>query len=363
MIKALLLIFFLFTSLLADKVLYLSYKDVPKRVVKGEIFSVTLKILSTVKDYDDIGYEFSNYYGLEILNPIPHRELSGKYVLDKFFFKTTKSRAKLPTITASLIINSAFDENSSILEMALETHYDTTRISGKKLNVITLNPKKNYSNIIANSFELVDYKTTSFDNKYNIIIFIAKATNTDITTLHFNNVRKQGIESSTESYLDSRVTFYAIIDKKLENFSFSYFNLIKNKYILLNIPIEVIDDSVTTQTDLKPKDQSRNKIKAAIAIILALFILAYVLIKKEYIYIFVIIVPLGYVAYIMIPSKEICIKQGSDIHLLPVKNGTIFEKTQKEYHLLQEGSTQHFIKVKLYNEKIGWVKNEDICSY
>lgn len=349
MIKALLLTLFLLTSLFGDKVLYLSYKDVPKRVVKGEIFSITLKTLSTVSDYNDISYEFSAHRGLKVLNSVPQRTIHGKYLLDKFYFLTTSKRAKLPSITASLVSE--------------KQQYDSTTILGKKLNVIALNPKKDFSNIIANSFELVDYKTTSFDNRYNIVIFIAKATNADITQLHFHNVLKQGIESYTDSYFDSRVTYYAIIDKKIENFSFSYFNLIKNKYILLNIPIEVNDDSVATQSDLKPKNQSHNKIKALIAIVIALGFLVYVIWKRKYIYIIIVIIPLGYVAYIMMPSQEICIKAGSDIHLLPVNNGTIFEKTQRDYYLLQEGNVKDFVKVQLHNEKIGWVRNEDICSY
>lgn len=349
MIKTLLFTLFIFTtSLLADKVLYLSYKDVPKRVLNGEIFSITLKTLSTVDNYDDIVYEFSNHHGIKVLNTIPQREIHGRHIFDTFYFLTTSKNAKLPTITASLLANKS---------------YESTTIRGKKLNVITLNPKDDFANIIANSFELIDYKTTSFDNRYNIVIFIAKATNADITKLHFNNVLKQGIESYTDSYLESRITYYAIIDKKIENFSFSYFNLIKNKYILLNIPIEVRDDSVTTQSDLKPTDQSHNKIKALIAIVIALIFLVYVIWKKKYIYIVIVIIPLGYVAYIMLPSKEICIKAGSEIHLLPVRNGTIFEKTTKDYYLLQEGSVKDFVKVQLQNEKIGWVRNEDIYTY
>ena len=348
MIKTLLLTLLLFTSLLADKVLYLSYKDVPKRVVKGEVISVTIRTLTTVLDYDDVEYEFSNYYGMKVLNLVPERTQKGKYLFDKFYFLVDSSKAKLPTVTASILA---------------ENEYDTSSIYGSKLNVISLNPKKDFSNIIANSFELIDYKTTSFDERYNIVIFIAKATNSDITALHFQNVQKQGIESYKDSYMESRITYYAIIDKRIENFSFTYFNLIKNKYISLNIPIEVNDDSVATQSDLKPKDQSHNKIKAVAALIVALIVLIYVILKKKYIYIIVVIIPLGYMAYLLLPSKVMCIKKGSNIYLLPVRNGTIFEKTKTQYHLLEEGSVKNFTKVKLYNDKIGWVKDEDICSY
>lgn len=64
-----------------------------------------------------------------------------------------------------------------------------------------------------------------------------------------------------------------------------------------------------------------------------------------------------------IPAKEVCIKEGAKLHLLPVDNGTIFETTTSKLMLTKEGSTKGYTKIKLTNEKIGWVNNEDICSY
>ena len=348
MLKLLFFTLFLFSSLYANKVIYFSYDNIPKRVIKGEIFPVTLKSLSTVKDFEELDYSFSNTVGLKLLTDEPLREKKGKYFYDTFYFLSTKKWAKLPDVEASLF--------------ALED-YNTTMISGDKINIVTLNPKKNFSNIVANNFELVEYKTTNYDNKYNIVIFVASAQNCDISAIKFNNVYKQGIASITESHTDSRVTYYLIVDKQLENFSFSYFNLIKNKFSIIDIPIIVEDDSVTTQTDLKPKDQSRQMIKVSIAAITAFVFFILAVWRKKYVYLIFILIPLIYVGYILIPEKNICIKKGSGIRLLPVENGTIFETTTSRYTLTKEGKAQGFLKVKLHNEKIGWVKNEDTCSY
>jgi hypothetical protein len=209
---------------------------------------------------------------------------------------------------------------------------------------------------------LLEYKTTTYDEQHNIVIFVATATNCDISAFKLQNVYKQGIESITESHFDSKIVYYVVINKEIQNFSFSYFNLEKNKFLLLNIPIIVDDDSVTTQSDLKPIDQSRQRIKMTIAGIIALIAFIFVLWRKKYIYLIFIIIPLVYIAYIAIPSKDVCIKKGANIYLLPVNNGTIFEQTNTIYHLQKEGSVKNFVKVKLKNEKIGWVKNEDICK-
>ena len=343
----LLLTLLLFSTLSANKVIYLSYEDVPQRVIKGEVFSITVKTISTVENFIDIEYNFSNYTGLKSLNSIPDRDIRGKFFLEKFYFLVTQNKAKLPDITASLIA---------------DTEYESTTLYGQKLNIIELNPKKDFSNIIANSFELIEYKTTSFDTKHNIIVFTAKAENSDLSAIKFNNTFKQGIESIQESYFDPKITYFLIINKDLENFSFTYFNLIKNRFIKITIPIVVDDDSVTTQSDLKPKDQSKEKLKLNIALSLVIIILIFAVWRKKYIYLLLVLIPLIYVGYLSVPSKDVCIKAGSNIHLLPVENGTIFETTQSQYSLPKEGSVKDFVKVKLKNERIGWVKNEDTCS-
>jgi len=330
------------------KVLYLNYEEIPKRVIKGEIFSVTIKTLSTIKNFLDIKYNFSNFYGLELLNEIPYRKIEDRYYFDTFYFYVDNNKAKLPDITAKIISYS---------------NYKDTVISGKILNVITLNPQNDFSNVIANSLNLMEYRTTSYDNRYNIVVFEANATNTKIDKLEFKNVYKQGVESMIDSYFDSKITYFVIIDKKIENFSFSYFNLIENRFKTITIPIVVDDDSVSTQTDLKPRDQSRERLKMDIASSIAFVGFIFILWRRKYIYLIFILLPLAYMLYLSIPQKDICIKKGSNIYLLPVSNGTIFETTQLQITLKKEGEVKKFVKVKLKNNKIGWVKNEDICSY
>ena len=346
--KLLLLLFLLISSLYANKVLYLSYVDTPDRVIKGEVFSITIKTISTTKDFNSISYTFQNHSGLRIINKVPYRKEEGKFFLETFKFIATRNTAKLPDITASL-------ESQRV--------YETTTLLGKKMNVIALNPKKDYSNIIADSLELQDYKTTSFNTTHNIIVFTVKAKNSNLQTIKFKNVFKQGIESITKnSFIAPKVTYFVVVNKDLEQFSFSYFNLLTNRFHRLSIPIVVDDDSVTTQTDLKPKDQSKIQLKMNIALGVAFAILVFAIWRRKLIYTVFILIPLVYVLYFAMPSEDVCIKQGSTIHLLPVHNGTIFETTKEVSTLPKEGTVKDFTKVKLHNEKIGWVKNEDLCS-
>jgi hypothetical protein len=345
--KLLLLLFLLFTSLWGNKVIYLSYSDVPKRVIKGEIFTVTIKSLSTVEDIEDIQYDFTKTSGIEILNDTPNREKKDKYFYDTFYLLATSNNARIPDVQASLVADG---------------DYEPSLLSGSELNVISLNPPKNFSNIIADSFELLEYKTTTYDHNHNIIVFVAQADNCAIEKMKFSGVFKQGTESVRKSYTHSKITYFVVIDKKLENFSFAYFNLKKNKFLTTVIPIIVDEDRVTTQSDLKPQDQSHDDIKIIAAIAVTAFIVLFVLWRKKYRYLILALIPLAYIAYMNKPTAKICIKAGTQIHLLPVYNGTIFETTAKENYFVQGGNVGDFTKVELANEQIGWVKNEDICT-
>jgi len=347
-IKLLLLTLIFTATLFAQKVIYVSYDQIPERVIKGEIFTITLKTLPVVKNFKKIKYTFSNHPGLSILNSTPLRNKKGKFFYDTFNILVTKKYAKLPDIKVSLLA---------------DKRYEPTYVKGERLNVITLNPKKDFSNIIANSMKLKEYKTTSYDKTHNIIVFIATAKNANLKAMHFQNVYKQGTESYKGYYRSAKITYYVVIDKRLENFTFSYFNLLTNKYDLINIPIVVDDDSVSTQSDLKPRDQSHDMLKTYIALGVLFLILLFVFIQKRYIYLLLVVIPLGYIIYLNMPEKNVCIKQGSNIYLLPVENGTVFETTETQLSLPKEGSVTNFTKVKLQNEKIGWVKNEDTCTY
>lgn len=334
----------------SPKIIYLSYDNVPQRVINGEIFAVTIKSLSTKPAYQEISFSFENGNGINLIDDNSNHIKTGKYFYDTFYFQAVKNNAVLPDFIATVSTSNGL------------VYPTSTILNGQPLNVITLNPKNEYSNIIADSFDITNYKVTSYDKNFNIILFTATATMSDLGKIHINNVAKQGIESLDNSYINPKITYYAIIKKNVENFTFTYFNLQEQKFKKISLPIIVDDDRVTTQSDLKPKDQQFSKIKVIAATVMLLLLLALIMWKKRYFYLVLLIIPIAYIAYVMKPSDIICVKAGSNIYLLPLKNGTIFEQTVVEENLEVEGTTDGYKKVKLNDNKIGWVRDEDICS-
>jgi len=326
-----------------EKVLYLSYDNPVKRVIKGEYFSLTIKLLSTIGNYNNLYYTFSDANGVTVLSETPSRVKKGKYYYDTFFFTATEQMAVTPKITASL------------------ASYEAV-LDSLPLTVITLNPKKNYAHILADTFSITNYKTTIYDQENNIIVFSANATRSDLSKFELTGIDKQGFETKNFEIESASMTYYAVIPKKDDNLIFTYFNLQKQKFKKIIIPIIVDEDRVSTQSNLKPKENKHQRIKligAATVLIIGLALLLY---KRNVLFLIMVIVP-GYYVYITaLPTEYECIKAASPIQLLPMKNGTVFETTTSQLTLKAQGKVNAFTKVQLENKKIGWVKDENICT-
>ncbi len=345
--RALFVIFalLLFSSSLfaTEKVLYLSYDEPIERVIKGEYFPVTVKLLSTIGQYNNLHYGFSNANGVTVHTKTPKRVKKGKYYYDTFYFSASKPMAATPRITVSLA-----------------SHKEV--LNPLPLEVIVLNPKKDYANILADTFSVTSYRTTTYDQENNIVVFSVKATRSNLSNFKLSHIKKQGFETKRFGIESASMTYYAVISKKDDNLIFTYFNLQKQKFEKIIIPIIVDDDRVSTQSNLTPVESKHQRIKLIVASVVLAIGLVLLLFRRNLFFLLLIIAP-GYYIYITaMPTEYICIKEGSPIQLLPMDNGTVFETTSKQLTLEALAEVNIFTKVQLENKKIGWVKDENICT-
>jgi hypothetical protein len=332
-----------------EKVLYVNYVNLPEQVFNGEIFPVTFKTLSTMDRFESINYDFSNGRGLKQLSKTPQRQIIGNYYFDTFYFQAISNSVRLPDVTVSLNF-SQFTSN-----------YATT-LDGKSIEAISLNPNNGYAHILADTFTLTSTKTTRYDRNNNILVFSAMAQRCNLDDFSLNGYEKQGFESLQVSHDLSEMMYYVVIPRKYEELQFTYFDLTDKRFKNVLIPIMVDNDTVSTQSDLKPREHAHELIKMGVAGAVSIFGLIMLYLRRKLFYLVVLIVPLIYIAMAAIPIRYACIKQESPIYLLPMKNGTIFEKASAQYTLEVQGEIDGFTKVKLQNNKIGWVKNEDLCT-
>ncbi len=352
-------LFLLFTLLLAafitpaalqakQKVIYLSYHDenykenIPERVFNGEYFPITVKTLSTIQQHNKVQYSFKGGRGATLQNPVPQRVNKGSYVLDTFYFLATSSTIVLPDITASI-------------------GEEETTLKGQKIEGVSLNPDDKFAGILADSFTITSIDAKKYDNKHNILTFEAEAAHCNINRFKLNGANEQGFESVRNGVTTSSMTYYAVIPKKFETLEFTYFNLKKERYMKVRLPVELLDDSVSTQSDLKPTENKNYLIKSAIAgavILVALILL--IVYRKWWITLFI-IVPGIYIALQATPAEIICVNADAPLFLLPIENATVFDRLPVQGNFEVKHSVEGYKQI-THNNKIGWVSEDDVCS-
>jgi len=331
------------------KLLYQSYFELPKKLFKGQIFTLTIKALSAQEDYQSLNYDFSKAYNIKRLEKEKERKVQAPYFYDTFYFQVTGNKVRVPDVKTSLVFSDLRDEMSETLR-------------GSFIETIKLNPEADFSKILANSFKITEYKTTQYDNQHNIVVFSAEAKMANLKDFSLSIASKEGIDAYEENLPYSTFTYFAVVSKQLNELKFTYFNLLNRHFEDVVIPIIVHNDRVSTQTDLAPTQNTHAVQKMIIFGAISAVGLILFLLRRKKAYLLIVIVPLFFVARLAVPTKYICISADSNIYLLPMQNGTVFERVPFQFTTEELGSSQNFSKIRMQNRQIGWVKYEDLCT-
>ncbi len=334
---------------ISEKVIYSSITSLPSSLYKGQLLALTFKTLSTEEHFERIAYNFSSGAGLRLLEEKPRERYEVPYYYHTFYFQVTASHVRIPDTSITLIYSDFLQSEPIVIE-------------GSTIDVITLNPPQDFANLIADDLQLIQFKANTYDANNNIILFSLKSSNSVISTFRLPHRLKQGFESNTSNLLDASFSYYTLVPKHKEELKFSYFNLPKQRFDTLIIPIIVDDDTVSTQSDLKPVDHRHMKMKLYTALGIAAVSLLMFLWLRRYFYLFIMVLSLGYSSLIAIPTEHACVKKETPITLLPMQNATVFETTTQERQFIIEGRIDGYLKIKLDNDHIGWIKDADLCT-
>jgi len=326
--------------------LSLSTVSILQTLYIGQVFPYTIKVNAANAASVNIEYTLQNQSGIRTFSNAPTRRIDSDGVYDTFYFIVESSQIRLPDITATDTASGASSET----------------LSGSSVSAIPLNPPSSYANILAEKFVILNYKTTAYNQENNIVVFTVKASRSNLSTFSLPNAIKQGFEAKSSSPEESRMTYYAVIPNDETSLSFSYFNLSKNRYESILVPIIVDDDTVSTQVDLNPTDARHTELKVAGAVVVALILFALFYWRREKWFLYASALPLFYILVAVLPNQNVCIKKGSPIYLLPMHHGTIFETTMDEGDFEVENEVGDFLKIQLKENEIGWVNKRDLCT-
>lgn len=331
------------------KLLYQSYYELPKKLFKGQVFTLTIKALSAKKGYERLDYNFSNGSGLTLLSDEKERKINSPYFYDTFYFQVTGNRVRIPDVKTSLIFK---DESGSLNET----------LRGERISTVRLNPEKDFSQVLAENFNILEYKTSQYDNQHNIVVFSAEAKMANLNDFSLQAADKEGIDAYEQELPYSKFTYYAVVSKQLNELKFTYFNLNTRRFQDVVIPIIVINDRVSTQTDLAPTQNTHVFAKIIAAGLVSAVGIVLFIYRRKKLYLLIVILPLFFIAKLSVPIKHVCVKEDSNIYLLPMKNGTIFEKVPFRFTTESLGEAENFTKIRMQNNQIGWVQDENLCK-
>ena len=334
-------VFFTFTSLLSAKSEY-KYSYIPKKVYENQVFPVTVICLSGCsKEVPKFTFDI-----LSDIQPLDDKPLSihnGDDSFYTFYFKASKVDVKIP----KLFINS---QNT---ELTLEP---------KTVFLSSLKIRDDFSGVLAADMKITNSQVSNYDEKNHLVTLSVEAVEANLEDMYFKHVLESGIEHLHRDHAKVEAEFYFVLPASEKKMKFTYFNTIKKQYVYLQVPIELVNTTVVTQTDLNPQEDSFELLKKYTFMLLISFFFLMFLIKRDFFYLVFGVISLITLLTFYIPLKKICVKQGAPLFILPTETSTMSTKINEKIETMLLGEHGNYKKVEYEKGLIGWIRNEDICK-
>jgi hypothetical protein len=329
------------TSFLSAEVMY-KYSYTPKTVYENQLFPVTIIGIGATSA---ISPQFTFDSQSDII-PIKKKPLiirNGNDSFYTFYFKAKDKDIRIPFVNIS----------SSLGKSSLR--YEDIKIEKLEL-------RADFSNILATDLKIKHSQVSNYDERNSMLTLSIEAIEANIENMLIKGAIEFGIESISRTSAKVNAEVYIIIPSTQTEVEFSYFNTLKNQYILLNISTVIQDSSVSTQSNLNPKEDNFEKLKKYGMIFLSIFFTLMFLLKRDFFYLILGAISIITLLTLFIPHKKICISQGSPLYLLPMDTSTISTYAEDDFQSDLLATRTTYTKVVYQNNIIGWIKNENICK-
>jgi hypothetical protein len=227
------------------------------------------------------------------------------------------------------------------------------KINFKDLNIVKLNPPKNFSGVLAEKLKISNVIAAKNDKNSIILSFDINTKKANLKDFHLPYEEKLTIRN------DNLASYYVILPKNTNNLKFSYFNLKEKNFKQITIPVILKGETISTQTNINPEEGGFfSPINILLLTLIAFSLIIFLIYKKLFLLVFPIIFA-GILIYPYFPKGEITIPKNTNIYLLPTSQSTAFYITKKNQTVKVLKKINGYYKVEI-NNKIGWVKEKDV---
>jgi len=318
------------------------YSYMPKKVYENQLFAVTI-IAHGEAAKSKPQFTFDTSSKIQPLFKKPLAVQNGPDSFYTFYFKASNVDIRIP----KLFISSENGEAS---------------IEPNTIFIKTLKQREDFCQVLAADMKIKNSQVSNYDEKSHIVTLSMEAFEANLEDMHLNNVQESGVESLNRNNAKVEAEFYVVLPVEEKLLKFTYFNTIKKQYVFLEVPVVVADASVTTQSDLNPKEDSFEKLKKYTFMFLVGFFLLMFLFRRDFFYLVFGVVSLITLLTFYIPHKKICVKQGASLYILPTQTSTVSTRIDEKLDTMLLSDRKGFKKVEYKDGIIGWVKNEDLCD-
>ncbi|MGP1579658.1 MAG: SH3 domain-containing protein [Wolinella sp.] len=328
------------------KSVYLNLADFPARTLYiHEVIPATYRLL-LLSPHQSFSTDFVGIDGsVEVLNKNSKwKKESDGSLSNTFYFKIIKNSFRIPAVRVVAQIDGYQDSDES---------------EGRTGEAIALEGNALFSNVIAKELSLTDYKITTYDNENNLVVFRIQAEESNLGDFHLSTYDRQGIESSSFTPLQSSMIYYIILPRHDKLIEFDYFSTREYQYRRISLQNIVSDEKVSTQSDIKPKNTLRKfgLLLLGVGFLISLALYFY---RRHIFYLLVAVGFLGYLIYSYSFKNMGYLKAGAQVKILPTYNSTVILSPAIRTKVEILGTRHGYYKVLSSDEKIGWVKKEEI---
>jgi hypothetical protein len=260
----------------------------------------------------------------------------------------------------SYISNINFELNNTFPIFNVYLKENNVTLDSLELQVLSkvkqLYPPKKFCGIIAKDLKIKDKIMVNYDNTHNIVYWTV-ITYDGVGSRFKLNLQEEKLYFSDKNNTADIYNYSAIVPIDKKDFSFSYFNVDKNKYQAIKFHIEPKNETISTQTDIKPMAKTNLYIiNISLGVLLVIWLLLFIYRRKIF-YIILMIIVIAILVVINLPKKEIILPKGTKIHILPFKGSTIFMVLPHDKKVQVLLNKNGYKKIEI-NKHIGWVKDE-----
>ena len=318
------------------------YSYVPKKVYAKQLFPLT--IIDTRKEKTKPLYQFDPKSGIV---PISKKPLVIRNGNDNFYTFYFKAGERDEVVTPRIFIND--NDHFTIL--------DAQHIPVKKLP-----PHEHFCGVLAADMKIRNTQVSHYDGQNYLVSLSIEAYEANLEDMYLPGVTEYGVESLRRNGAKTTAEFYVVVPETVKTLTFDYFNTIKQQYSTLSVAVELLDDTVVTQSDLNPKEDSFDKLKKYTFMVLVGFFFLMFLLYRDFFYLVLGVVSLITLLTFYIPHKKICIRQGAPLYILPTENSDISTRINQKMETSLLGERGVYKKIEYKHGIIGWVKDEDLCK-